>query len=1257
MLRTQIDHNSSVEESDSSDQYKPKTNQSLNNQIELDTNNQVDSIQSSMQNAYDETNDEADDEAELSAFCSDNNFLFNVCNENNNNSNSRRYYINRLYQPLNNNINSNSNSSNTNETTGNIDSINCSNEQSNSDCDPTGILFDDDFLLCQELKFLESTAQLNSPLLDEREQVEIGKILEDDEDADGENMGRVKDHHDNINGYECLQLDTIVGEDFDNPLNELPILTGHEEILISNRSDDHHTKPDSTDMEITQTNESHDNSYNPQEILHSQDTLITNHNLVNSSEIQPSYYQETLIRRDSPLIENSEAAHIINCPTMKPQNASHMEVEAETTDNKTTSNTKRKITTQSRGKPKRGRLNGGGQQSSPAEESSKSTADSVSSTILVESGNKSDSDDRDRSSSRLEDSMDEMDTEDQSDEIEGSNGLPQLSKYRRRTANARERIRMREINRAFERLKKVVPIELIDKSIVKDNQKNRDHKEHQDKSSRTNKSSSNETSQNNERVKLTKITTLRLAVSYITKLSQILEEHSSNDANVVMTSNNSNASASSRPRNTKLALDGEKRQRKRKAIRSDMKTQPSDDVNSTTKDSKPSFETIKTKVAEKSASLMPQLIPNIQIRPPIANVQLSTNNFMTPNTNQVLNQPQQDSTTTTSSTIQCIQSGKTQQQIPTTYQQPQRLNQNPQTITISATPNNIAPTNLDHSNTQTTGAFVTPVAVAILGTIQTNGNGQHQLRPHMHQPQIQALNGGPVYNLITTAGQTTQSQPVTLTLDDLNGLSVLRFAHQPTNGIQQGGESNIRIQQAPTTVFNSQHQQAQFISSTNTLSNYSANYSTTSVTPTTYRRPQQTATIHIQAQPIKQNHQLSSPNQSQFCQPVQLIRQATQHNPSGLSIANNNHNNTGNGICFNTNTLQFHSQHLNSNSSDQAINGQPGDQQQINGRTTMNLNQDCETQLITVKNHHDTNFVESPASSRQQNHPTRANIIYIQPQNSALTCNPGDAISVVTSMDAMKNDNINQIRTPNPSPPSLQFEQVKFVSLFQSNPQSQSYQQHQTNVQQGKHLSSEASIKQLVASLTTDINQNDATNGVSKRDGQQQQQQQQQSHNQKSICSQQQQQQMKRTYRFHNYDGSMMINNHLYQQHSSISSNSVVSNQRQRASNSQQHQQQQLADQQQKQQNGATKSTQIIAGTGQRSRQNSLSSNCSTTSSSSSFGQNSPSSSMGSTNVSQTSSPMVPSSLNACYIVERSLTADELSGSSQDQPLVANQQP
>ncbi|BFF91755.1 helix-loop-helix protein delilah [Drosophila madeirensis] len=73
---------------------------------------------------------------------------------------------------------------------------------------------------------------------------------------------------------------------------------------------------------------------------------------------------------------------------------------------------------------------------------------------------------------------------------------PPLSKYRRKTANARERTRMREINTAFETLRHSVPQAITGEDAA------------------------------NASEKLTKITTLRLAMKYIQMLSDSMEDPS-----------------------------------------------------------------------------------------------------------------------------------------------------------------------------------------------------------------------------------------------------------------------------------------------------------------------------------------------------------------------------------------------------------------------------------------------------------------------------------------------------------------------------------------------------------------------------------------------------------------------------------------------------------------------------------------------------------------------------------------------------------
>ncbi|XP_063237521.1 helix-loop-helix protein delilah-like [Bacillus rossius redtenbacheri] len=74
---------------------------------------------------------------------------------------------------------------------------------------------------------------------------------------------------------------------------------------------------------------------------------------------------------------------------------------------------------------------------------------------------------------------------------------PPLSKYRRKTANARERDRMREINAAFESLRRAVPHSPADACPQGE--------------------------------KLTKIATLRLAMRYISALSQALQQEEEHD--------------------------------------------------------------------------------------------------------------------------------------------------------------------------------------------------------------------------------------------------------------------------------------------------------------------------------------------------------------------------------------------------------------------------------------------------------------------------------------------------------------------------------------------------------------------------------------------------------------------------------------------------------------------------------------------------------------------------------------------------------
>ena len=88
-----------------------------------------------------------------------------------------------------------------------------------------------------------------------------------------------------------------------------------------------------------------------------------------------------------------------------------------------------------------------------------------------------------------------------------------LSKYRRKTANARERSRMKEINQAFETLRRAIPAAATSPSSSS----------YASSPSPSSSSSSCGGSSTSSSEKWTKITTLRLAMDYIEALTRVLE--------------------------------------------------------------------------------------------------------------------------------------------------------------------------------------------------------------------------------------------------------------------------------------------------------------------------------------------------------------------------------------------------------------------------------------------------------------------------------------------------------------------------------------------------------------------------------------------------------------------------------------------------------------------------------------------------------------------------------------------------------------
>ena len=109
---------------------------------------------------------------------------------------------------------------------------------------------------------------------------------------------------------------------------------------------------------------------------------------------------------------------------------------------------------------------------------------------------------------------------------------PPLSKYRRRSANARERFRMAEINDAFEELKQVLPQEELEAQQRRANDLEAQQRLTNDSSNRTttttksarrgSSSSSSNSSSKCSKNQPTKITVLRLAINYIAGLRDIL---------------------------------------------------------------------------------------------------------------------------------------------------------------------------------------------------------------------------------------------------------------------------------------------------------------------------------------------------------------------------------------------------------------------------------------------------------------------------------------------------------------------------------------------------------------------------------------------------------------------------------------------------------------------------------------------------------------------------------------------------------------
>lgn len=834
----------------------------------------------------------------------------------------------------------------------------------------------------------------------------------------------------------------------------------------------------------------------------------------------------------------------------------------------------------------------------------------------------------------------------------GSRRYPHMSKYRRRTANARERIRMREINQAFEKLKKVVPVELIQQSI------SGDESDHASVTSRRGCKSTNGTNSSDaQSIKLTKITTLRLAVSYIAKLSEILSQSPESDGGGINSRSGENQSTSLGElaaqdqripaNNTKLkpnnCLSGGRKRRSRalqakpacnvkqnssnNTTTSQVSVDTSKNLKHRTSDTNKDQNTISPckdhQQNEASEIISGQANQRHQSRQVII-----PGNFLANNT--TLQQQQ------FTNTFLSLQKPQQQQQ-----NQLQQIHQHRQQFAYAQCSQQQP---LTISQTATGGqerTFVTPVAVAILGIPTGNNNLSTEPQtlqllgiqsPQLTQQRQQAIQMNNTYNLIPQQQPQPQPQQVTLTLDDVNGLSVLRLTN-PNNSLNT--HQNIQFQgtvgqraaivQYPqilpansnSTGYNNYTYQPVQISQIQP-NGLTAIPSLGQQTATTFQLRSNgqnlgTNTITMNNTELNGQQNIStgtnSANHHQIIATTTAIATPTS-TPISISASTNNNTqltNTGNNCDYRNfaiSSSNMIAQHLNNN--------------QVVQATQLNIQQsNCSNKVLTNKNHlfpvsENTQLFQAPQSisTSKNSHFNcsqgllRPNIIYInspvssnkmivghEHQASTIQAQQKQQHQQVLEVDYESAHQIERIenciengksQVVNPSK-NISFEQIKFVNQFASSVNKQNQDRGLSN--------DEANISQLVASLATSIHPEAAPNQGRVNSDEQVSGQQQQAN--RST-------QHKKTYRFHNYDGSM-ITNHLY-------GNSEKQGQQQQ----QQQQQSQLQQPQTvvasarriNQAPNAQASTKPNTSTSnidnQRSRQNSLSSTCSTTSSSSS---------------------------------------------------------
>ena len=660
-------------------------------------------------------------------------------------------------------------------------------------------------------------------------------------------------------------------------------------------------------------------------------------------------------------------------------------------------------------------------------------------------------------------------------------------KSRRRVANARERIRMREINLAFVKLKEKLPRDWVRQNLASCDEETSDSANTCKRRADGEKPSQQQAAADS--VKLTKIAALRLAKSYIEALSEVLKQ-----------SPTCRQAVEYQVEEKELTSQTVSPNQKRTRTLSPKKK------NSATRNRQSPVKGISINKQRLEANEEENEKANGQQQIVFANAAGQQQEQV--NRLQSCQQQQAIILQTTGQTPIGLegQTATTFLALPQQHQfqpeQQRQQQQQPQFQFAGQQPIVISQPIQRGAQERT---FVTPVAVAILG-ISTNGqvqsaNGaaQNQLQfigiqQQQQQQQVVATSTKATYqpyNLQLSASA-NQSQPVTLTFDDLNGLSVLRLA--PDGSQQQ--QHFVQQQVATTRILTTQQQQQ----------------------PTDFNYAYQQIRISQPASGAGQQLLRTVGQTVQaatVCQQPQHSLQFTNQQNNSTNINNNNNLNNGtNMICNGPTESPPHLFGANGNNQTRLATF-TGNKSDCTGN--YGISATAPQQLPEL---HKVRLVSSEScngSGGGMGQPVQVEVS----ATTATTCNS----PLQQRQPSQKKAAGNVQKASNAKFVTLNFNSTSLQKTNQQQHQTSGAQRHENNcISSGNNLSSnEANISQLVASLATSLNPNNRT--PSNSGGAQKA-----THfelNLQQNNSDAQQQQPKKTYRFHNYDGSS-ITSQLY---------------------------------------------------------------------------------------------------------------------------------